>query len=102
MNVARHRGAPASGHAGYRGEGQFTAIQFGPIFIPHQTETIHHTSAIITSAPVRIGNSFGFALPRSHSDSQSLRFAGATVCAIASSVRRTPASVPDRASVVSR
>lgn len=42
-------------------------IQFGPILIPHQTETIHHTSAIITSAPVRIGNSSGFVPLPNHS-----------------------------------
>lgn len=43
-----------------------------------------------------IGNSFGSAPRAIDSDSQSVRFAAATVRAISSSTRRTPASVPGR------
>lgn len=79
-NAADDRGKSSTALV-HRGEGQFTAIQFGPIFIPHQTETIHHTSAIITSAPVRMGMSFAICPRSSRSNSQSLRFAGATALA---------------------
>lgn len=98
-NATRGRGAPlaalASSVSGHRRYLNPRRNQRSPKYVSAinmiDAPAIHH-----------MRTAFWFVLQSSRSDSQSLRFAGATVCAIASSVRRTPASVPDRASVVSR
>ena len=95
MNVARHRGASASGHAGYRGEGHHRNHTNSN----HAKTTASTTPAAIASISAAlsdIGNSFGFALPRSHSDSQSLRSASpkafATISVARDSARRASVS----------